>query len=183
MAFVRRVLCGGLRREKQDPGVGKIAQRPRVRPRLAVILFQPPHNRAGQPDHHVVPVVAVFAPDVHAADDRPAAVNDKAFAVVHRQPGVGRGPHLHMGAGRQIGLDVGRALEARRGGAARAVPAKSEPASSISTRTLTSAERRLSRSAILTAYSSLSNIKTCASTLRRAFHRLDEGREKLVRRR
>ena len=49
-----------------------------------------------------MPVVAVFAADVHAADERDLLVDDRRLDVVSREPRVGHVAHLHVGVALEV---------------------------------------------------------------------------------
>src|SRR4030095_7259134 len=61
--------------------------------------------------HKVVPFVAVFAAEVHAADISVAAINQINLRMVTREAGIEHRANVNLGAASQIRLDLARLIE------------------------------------------------------------------------
>ncbi len=93
---------------------GQIAEHSALCPRTIGFAGQLLHHGALQPDHQVVPVVAVLATDVHASQESYFAIDDRDLGVIAGEPRVGQGTHVHRGTAAQILGNGGRWVECRR---------------------------------------------------------------------
>ncbi len=73
------------------PESGGIAGPAGVGPCVIEGILHAADERAFDADHHVVPLAAVFAADVHAAGPAFAAVDDEEFGVIGAEAGHGHG--------------------------------------------------------------------------------------------
>ncbi len=81
-------------RERMCDG-GEIAENAGTDPGSIRVALQDIHDRAGDFHHHIVPLKAILATYVHAADERAATVDDRRLRVITRQPGVPDGTYTH----------------------------------------------------------------------------------------
>ncbi len=75
----------------------EIAEHARLGPGLVGVVLQVIDDRSADFHHQVVPVVAVFAADVHAADERQFLVDDRRLGVVAGRPGNGATAEFNLG--------------------------------------------------------------------------------------
>ena len=92
---------------------GQVAARSGMGPASVEVLLQAPDKRTADFEHQVMPLVAVFAADVHAADIGLGVIDDYQLGVARGQPGVFQRAHFDCGIFPKVAKDRKRGLAAR----------------------------------------------------------------------
>ena len=91
-------------------GQRDISQYRRVLPFPIEIVLDQVNHGAGQLQHQVMPLPAVFPADVHAADERDLAIDDRRLDMVTGHPRIGQHPGFNRGPISKIARDFRRRL-------------------------------------------------------------------------